>query len=63
MLNPATNAKDKKTFYDQVHSQVVVKWLKNVLTPEDYEKLLRRNYSLGVILLRNGVESRRAIQK
>ena len=41
-IDPATNNDDKKSFYDQVHSQVVAEWLRNVLTSEDYEKLMRK---------------------
>ena len=41
-LDPAGNDDDKKSFYDQVHSQVIAEWIKNVLHPRDYEKLLRR---------------------
>ena len=41
-IDPAANNDDKKSFYDRVHSQVVAEWLRNVLTSEDYEKLMRK---------------------
>ena len=56
-LDPANNADDKKAFYDQVHSQVVAEWVKNVLTPKDYEKLLRRKKDFAFHNASSGVEA------